>query len=56
MTVMMKNVSYAFEKETNVIANLTMEVQQGEFVSLIGKSGTGKSTILKLLTGLLETR
>lgn len=55
MTVMMKNVSYAFgKKETNVIANLTMEVQQGEFVSLIGKSGTGKSTILKLLTGLLK--
>lgn len=55
MTVVVKNVSYAFEKNgESVISNLNMEVRQGEFVSLIGKSGTGKSTILRLLTGLLK--
>ena len=55
MMVIVKNVSYAFEKNgESVISNLNMEVRQGEFVSLIGKSGTGKSTILRLLTGLLK--
>lgn len=58
MTLVLRNVSYTFtneEKQANkVIANLNMEVHQGEFVSLIGKSGTGKSTILKLITGLLK--
>ncbi|MGG0719603.1 ABC transporter ATP-binding protein [Robertmurraya massiliosenegalensis] len=55
MTLLLKNVSYTFTKEKNpVISELNFTVQQGEFVSLIGKSGTGKSTILKLITGLLK--
>ncbi len=58
MTLVLKNVSYAFKneekQENKVVSHLNMEVHQGEFVSLIGKSGTGKSTILKLITGLLK--
>lgn len=58
MTLVLKNVSYSFineQKQANkVISHLSMEVRQGEFVSLIGKSGTGKSTILKLITGLFK--
>lgn len=55
MTLILKNVTYTFpKKEIPVIAKLNLTVQQGEFVSLIGKSGTGKSTILKLITGLLQ--
>lgn len=55
MTVLLKKVSYAFESGGNpIIENLSMEVRKGEFVSIIGKSGTGKSTIFKLLTGLLQ--
>lgn len=57
MTLVLKDVSYSFHpkgKQPNqVIHDLTMQVNHGEFVSLIGKSGTGKSTILKLVTGLL---
>ncbi|GIN61865.1 ABC transporter ATP-binding protein [Robertmurraya siralis] len=54
MTLLLKNVTYTFpKKESPVIDKLYLTVQQGEFVSLIGKSGTGKSTILKLITGLL---
>lgn len=55
MTVVLKKVSYAFDKGAKpVISNLSLEIQQGEFVSIIGKSGVGKSTIFKLLTGLLK--
>lgn len=58
MTLILENVSYSFvngQKQKNkVISNLNMEIGEGEFVSLIGKSGTGKSTILKLITGLLQ--
>ncbi|MBS4189559.1 ATP-binding cassette domain-containing protein [Bacillus sp. FJAT-49705] len=58
MTLVLKNVSYTFRNEANqknkVISDLNMEVRNGDFVSLIGKSGTGKSTILKLITGLLK--
>ncbi len=38
----------------NVLADVTLSVHPGEFVSVLGPSGTGKSTILKLLTGALK--
>ncbi len=57
MTLTLKNISYSFTNEkkqkNKVISNLNMQVQNGEFVSIIGKSGTGKSTILRLIAGLL---
>lgn len=55
MVVRLQHVTYTFEQqETPVISNLNLEIKQGEFVSIIGRSGTGKSTIFKLMTGLLS--
>lgn len=53
MSLELKNVSYSFNKQNALISNLSLKVESGEFVSLIGKSGTGKTTIFKLITGLL---
>ncbi len=57
MSLSLEKVTYAFNKkkknEKSVISNLSFSVGKGEFVSIIGKSGTGKSTILKLIAGLL---
>ncbi len=36
----------------NVIQNLSLQVNQGEFVSIVGSSGSGKSTLLHVLGGL----
>lgn len=57
MTLELKNVSFAFKdksQENKILSNLSLTVTNGEFVSLIGRSGTGKTTILKLITGLLK--
>lgn len=43
-----KNVSYRYDRR-NVINNLNLEVKSGETVAFVGKSGVGKSTIMKLL-------
>lgn len=36
------------------ISDLSLEIQEGEFVSVIGPSGCGKSTLIKIFSGLLQ--
>jgi NitT/TauT family transport system ATP-binding protein len=38
----------------HALANVTLDVQRGEFVSLIGPSGCGKSTLLRLIADVLQ--
>lgn len=43
-----------FTDDSNpVLLNFNLEVQRGEFVSLIGPSGCGKTTVLNIITGLV---
>ena len=44
-----KNVPY---KENRAVKNMSFEVKKGESVALLGKNGAGKSTILKMVTGV----
>jgi cell division transport system ATP-binding protein len=44
------NKKYA-QKDEHALKNINLEIGAGEFVSLIGHSGAGKSTFLKMLTG-----
>jgi NitT/TauT family transport system ATP-binding protein len=39
---------------THVLDNVSYEVQDGHFVSIVGPSGVGKTTLLRLLTGLAQ--
>ena len=39
---------------THALNGLTMEIQDGEFVFMVGPSGSGKSTVIKLLIGEIE--
>lgn len=48
-----ENVSFQYEKDIPVIRNLSFLIENGENVGLIGANGAGKSTILKILLGLL---
>ncbi len=48
-----KNVSFAYETGKEVIRELSFTIRDGEAVGLIGANGAGKSTVMKLLLGLL---
>ena len=48
-----QNVSFAYG-QTPVVANLSFSIKKGETVGLIGANGAGKSTIMKLMLGLLS--
>src|SRR5258707_15683655 len=41
-------------QEFLAVSDVTMDVQEGELVSLVGPSGCGKTTVLKILAGLHE--
>jgi ATP-binding cassette, subfamily B, bacterial HlyB/CyaB len=43
---------YHPDNETNVIENLSFEVQPGKTVALVGRSGSGKTTVSKLILGM----
>ena len=49
------NLSFTYPDSTkNVLENLSLTVKQGEQIALIGGTGSGKSTLIKLLAGLFE--
>lgn len=43
-------------QKTKILKNINLEIKTGEFVSLLGASGCGKTTLLKSIAGLLETQ
>lgn len=47
------SVSHTFADGVAAIANITLTIRSGAFVTLVGQSGVGKSTLLRVLGGLL---
>lgn len=47
--------SFAYEKDL-VLESISFEINQGDFVALVGANGVGKSTLLKLILGELKTK
>ena len=50
--VALKNLVKSYNGKQNVIDNINLEISDNEFIVLVGSSGCGKSTILRLISGL----
>ncbi|ODS05266.1 ABC transporter ATP-binding protein [Vibrio scophthalmi] len=49
-----RDLTYSYDGEKNALENVSFDVKRGEFVSILGKNGSGKSTITKLIMGVVD--
>ncbi|CAH1215707.1 putative ABC transporter ATP-binding protein [Paenibacillus plantiphilus] len=50
-----KNVDFSYG-DSRQLSNITFSVKQGSYIAIVGLSGSGKSTIIKLMLGLLKKK
>ena len=55
-SVIVKDLCFEYEENIPTIQNVSFEINAGEYVAILGHNGSGKSTIAKLLIGLLEKK
>ena len=49
--ILLKNVSKSYRNGVHALRDINLEIEEGEFVYIIGPTGCGKSTLIKLLDG-----
>ena len=49
----LKDIKKAYD-QTTVLNHFNLSIEQGEFITIIGTSGSGKTTILKMMNGLIQ--
>ena len=55
--LILKNISFSYYEQNNkktILDNFNCKIKKGKFTSIIGPSGTGKTSLLKLIAGLVE--
>lgn len=52
----LKNVTFSYDENVNAVEDINLEVSEGQYVTIIGHNGSGKSTITKLIIGLIEAK
>ena len=52
--IIMENVTKKYPGDVTGVSNISLHIQEGEFVFVVGKSGSGKSTLMKLLLKELD--
>ena len=50
--IKLENVSFAYEKDKNVLNEVDYDFDEGKIYAIVGRSGAGKTTLLSLLSGL----
>lgn len=52
--ITVKNLSYSYDKERDVLKDINLNIKKGEFIGIVGLSGSGKTTLVDCMLGLLS--
>jgi len=52
--ISLKDITYEYEKNKKIILNLNLDIKKGNKIGIIGKTGSGKSTLIDIIMGLIE--
>lgn len=56
--IILKNVDFIYQpdlpSEKQALTNVSLEIENGEFMAIVGKTGSGKSTLVQMINGLLK--
>ena len=50
----LEDVTFSYDANKKILENIDLQINKNEFLGIIGESGTGKSTLLNLILGLLQ--
>ena len=54
--ITLKNLSYSYDGISNVLENINIEINRNEKIGIIGQVGSGKTTLMNIISGLLEVK
>lgn len=54
--IKVEHLTYSYDGETDVLKDVSFQIEEGSYTTIVGHNGSGKSTIAKLLIGLMEAK
>lgn len=48
----LKNISFSYQKDKNILSNINLVIEKGRKYALMGASGSGKTTLLRIISGM----
>lgn len=54
--IRLNNVGFSYTEKAPVLKEISLEINKGDYVAIVGKNGCGKKTLAKLLLGVYETQ
>ena len=54
--IKIENLTFAYEEGLYAVNDLSLQVNEGEYIAIVGRNGSGKSTVAKLINGLLTPK
>lgn len=52
--IKIRELSFAYKQEQKILQNISLDIAQGEVLGVLGPNGTGKTTFIKCLNGILQ--